>query len=358
MLLATSVLAATVIFLSFVLRPDAANIAEPSTESVSSIDAAVQDVRGSNADDDPALSPVVGPLDSVGSVLAGTPWTINELMGINDSGDELFEGNAERAEHQRVNARFEKVFVFPDGEALTVSYDYSAEFSDPIEHLDDGVSGGFFDPLSEAAREGNARAAYTLYDSLSYCKEFPNTVGQVNEEVRLVREGRMQLPPGRSPEEHINQLESGFRRCEGTDESMMAEATALLRLAADSGDTRSAIAYAFSLVESNPDIAEEYFNRLWMGGSISGLNGLAEIYGERARANSSHELSVTAYAYAYAALAIRLVEIDGYPEFTRVRTSGLNMLRDLELSASYAVAQSGTTLARDMIVENENCCTR
>ena len=293
-------------------------------------------------------------------MLAGATWTINELMAINDSSDELFEGNAERVEHQRVNSRFEKVFVFPDGNALTLSYDYSSELPDPIEHLDDGVSRGFFDPLSEAAREGNATAAHTLYDSLSYCKEFPNTNDRFNEEVRLVREGRVQLPPDRSPEEYTSWLESGFRRCEGTDEGMMEEATALLRLAADSGHKFSAIRYAFSLVESNPDIAEEYFNRLWDGGSISGLIGLAGIYEERARSNASYDLAVAAYAHAYAAIALRLAEFDGYSGnvFVRVRVDALNTLRDLETSASYAVTQSGTDLARNIITQNENCCTR
>ncbi len=198
-----------------------------------------------------------------------------------------------------------------------------------------------------------------LYDSLVYCKDYPNTSERFNEAAWLIREGRVPLPPNRSADEYISWLEGGFRRCDGTDEKMLEEATALLKLAADTGDKRSAIRFAFSIAESNPDLAEEYFGRLWEGGSINGLTGLAEIYRERANATASHELAVKAYAYAYASMVVRLAELDGYSgeAFAQVRTYGLNALRDLEVSTSHVVAQSGSTLARDILTKQDTCCT-
>lgn len=51
-------------------------------------------------------------------------------------------------------------------------------------NLDDGRSGGFFEPLAQAAREGSDGAAWMLYNALKNCEHVPKTEAALREAER------------------------------------------------------------------------------------------------------------------------------------------------------------------------------
>ena len=287
----------------------------------------------------------------------GQPWTIDDLLALNASGDELFSGNAELAQVQRDYATAQKIFVFPDGETITLTYDSTPTiYYESIEHLDDGVSAGFYGPLSEAAREGNAYAARTLFQQLKFCTaRAASTREQLSERIQALRNAVM--ADGPSVEERITEERQDFRRCEGSNTEMMDASLELLRLAADAGDQMSAFLYASEVMNSHPDFAETYFRQAWSNGGINGLYGLSRILSDRA--HISYEDAVTAHAHSLAWLAGRLALYDGLPEevFTYERERLLIEWQELQASVSYPVVLDGTALAREILVNNPRCCT-
>ena len=286
----------------------------------------------------------------------GQSWNFDDLLALNASGNELFSGNAELAQVQRAYATAQKIFVFPDGETITITYDFtSTKYYESFDHLDDGVSPGFFGPLSEVAREGNAHAGRTLFQQLKSCTtQAASTREELSERIQALRNAP--IADGPPVEQLIAEERQDFRRCEGTNTEMMDESLELLRLGADAGDKISALLYASEVINSHPDAAESYFRLAWSNGDINGLFGLSRILSDRAHA--SYEDAVEAYAYKNAWLAASLALYDGLPEelFTYQREQLLLEWRELQGSASYPVVLEGTALARELIVNNPRCC--
>ena len=307
--------------------------------------------------DDRANRPSPRPSGNAEPRRPGQPWNIDDLLALNASGDELFSGNAELAQLQRTYTTTQKIFVFPDGETITLTYE-STPRSDyqSLENLDDGVSAGFFDPLSEAAREGNAHAARALFQELKFCAaNAASTREQLSERIQALRIAVM--ADGPSVEERIADERQDFRRCEGTNAGMMDESLKLLRLGADAGDHLSTLLYANEIVNSHPESAESYYRQAWENGGMLGLHGLSRILGDRAHA--SYEDAVIAYAHRLAWLVGSLALDDGLPEevFKYQRERLLIEWKELQGSASYPVVLEGTALAREIIVNNPRCCT-
>ncbi len=122
---------------------------------------------------------------------AGQTWTSAELLLINAASVELFSENAASQElalayepndpaivHSE-QARSKRV-VFPDGDALDVEFDSPSFLDEDWSHLEDGISPGFFEPLSVAASNGNGAAAHQLYTSLKDCSKAPTTPAEYN----------------------------------------------------------------------------------------------------------------------------------------------------------------------------------
>lgn len=280
------------------------------------------------------------------------------MLALNASGDELFSGNTELAQVQRTYSTAQKIFVFPDGETITLTYDSTPRIDyESLQNLDDGVSAGFFGPLSDAAREGNVNAATMLHQQLKYCTaRAASTREQLNERIHALRNAV--IADGPSVEERIADERQDFRRCEGTNAEMVDESLELLRLGADAGDHMSAVLYANEVMNSHPESAEKYFRQVWENGGMHGIFGLSRILSDRAHA--SYEDAVLAHAHSFAWLSIRLALHDGLPEevFKHERERLLIEWRELQRSASYPVVLEGTALARDIIVNNLKCCTR
>ena len=301
--------------------------------------------------------PAPRPPGNAGPRRPGQAWSIDDLLALNASGDELFSGNAELAQLQRTYSSTQKIFVFPDGETITLTYDSTPRIDyEGVKQLDDGVSAGFFDPLSEAARDGNANAAHALFQELKFCAaNAASTREQLSQRIQAL--GNAVMADGPSVEERIVDERRYFRRCEGTNAEMMGESLELLRLSADAGDYFSTLLYANEIVNSHPESAEKYYRQAWKSGGMLGLHGLSRILGERAHA--SYEDAVIAYAHRLAWLVGNLALDDGLTEeiFKYQRERLLIEWKELQGSASYPVVLEGTALAREIIVNNPRCCT-
>ncbi len=302
-------------------------------------------------------------LGNAETIRPGQPWNIDELLALNASGDELFSGNAELAQVQRTYSTAQKIFVFPDGETITLTYDASPnvstewfEYLEDLEQLDDGVSADFFDPLSEAARNGNADAATMLHQQLKYCTTRASTREQLDERIQALRNAV--VVDGPSVEDRIAEEEQGYRRCAGTNAEMMDESLELLRLEADAGDQMSALIYANEIMNSDPESAELYFRQVWETGGTHGLFGLSRIFSDRAHA--SYEDAVNAHAYNFAWLAARIALYDGLPEdlFKYERERLLIEWKELQASGSYPVVLDSINRAHEIIASNPRCCSR
>ena len=292
---------------------------------------------------------------------AGQTWTSAELLLINARRQELFSGNAASQElaldHERngpaispsEQARSKQV-VFPDGDALDVEFHFPSFLDENWSHLEDGVSPGFFEPLSVAASDGNGAAAHQLYTSLKECSRAPGTPAEYNARENQLRE---QYPVHQ--EEFVRNLQISYRRCQGTTDEMMATAVELLRQTGEAGNSLNAMKWAMEIQNVQPAVAERVYNRLWNeNGSASALNMLAGIYGDRQPA--SHSEAEIAFAYSYASLMLILADVDGIVGVEDLRESLIQEMMLLENTASYSVAQAGKALAYRLIAENPNCC--
>lgn len=252
---------------------------------------------------------------------AGQSWSsASLLLAINGVSDEIFAGNAER--HSLLSS--ERRLIFPDGSAITVKFRPPSMLNERWEHLDDGVSPGFFEPLSQAAANGNGAAAQTLYSSLKICERVSKAVTE---------------------------------RCQGTTAEMMGVAVELLRQTGEAGNELSSLLWAMEVAATQPVVAERVFDRLWHeGGNTAALGNLSKMH--RERPPSSYSESVTAYAYSYASSILALAFVDGMPDIVgrSIREDMINRMIELEGSSAYPVIQEGTPLAYRLIAENRNCC--
>ena len=292
---------------------------------------------------------------------AGQTWTSAELLVINARSQELFSGNAasqELALDYELNgpaispseqARSKQV-VFPEGDALDVEFHLPSFLDENWSHLEDGVSPGFFEPLSVAASDGNGAAAHQLYTSLEECSRAPRTPAEYNARENQLR-GQYPVHQG----EYVRNLQISYRRCQGTTDEMMATAVELLRQTGEAGNSLNAMKWAMEIQDAQPAVAERVYSRLWNeNGSVSALNMLAGIYGDRQPA--SHSEAVMAFAYSYASLMLILADVDGIVGVEDLRESLIQEMMLLENTASHSVAQAGKALAYRLIAENPNCC--
>ena len=338
---------------------DVASMAVDSTNSESQAshsESVIQESGRISQSNDQSRDRASPPPETATTDAPGSSWTIHELLVLNAIGAELFPDNAELAKVQRLYPGMQKHFVFPDGEKITIAFHSPNLTRSNIEHLDDGVSGGFFEPLSEAARDGNVTAALDLYTQLRSCSSRATTRAQLNERIRALKYESV-VVYDMPIDEIIAWEEQDFRRCEGTSAEMMDQAVELLRPAAEAGDVMSMFNYAREVEPSNPDLAEKYYRQVWERGRKIALHDLGRIYSKRP--HPSYQDAVLAYAYSYAAHAVDLAVFDGLPEelFKHLRDSTLTALKELEASNSYSVVLDGTALAREIITNNPKCCT-
>ena len=271
--------------------------------------------------------------------------------------EEIFPGNLELAKIQRGSVgSYKKNFVFPDGEQISITFKNTGVERDSILDLDDGASGEFFERLSGPASEGNGAAAMQLYKSLRACSNKPKTEQELQKAIRSMRTAGIAPSDGRPLEDRIAWFQKAYERCQGVDPVMIEQSMTYLQSSADAGHTRSALRFALSTVDQDPNLAAKYFEAVWKAGDANGAFGLSRVY--RSRGAVTHDDAVRVYAYEYVGYVIRLATYDGLPGrvIARKRQRLMSEMAARTLAVSPGIVEEAMLLAKDLIVSNAECC--
>ena len=284
---------------------------------------------------------------------AGQTWNFEDLLALNDAAAILFAGNS-MVSASPPGAPVAKQFVFPDGERLAVQFNSPPDIGASTA-WDDGVSPGFFEPLRDAAEDGDGFVALHLHQSLKHCSTGPRTAAEYAE-----MHGNLPQQSYAGREESVVRLDEHYRRCRGTTDAMLETSLELLRRSGEAGNPHAAVAWALEIEQAQPAIAEQTFAQAWEEhGSVAAIGEMARIYGTRP--HSSYTDEVLAFAYQYASLVITLADVDGLgglqdEGLRRLREGLINEMRRLEYAGSHSVAEDGKALAYRLIAQNPNCC--
>ena len=211
-----------------------------------------------------------------------------------------------------------------------------------LTELDDGKSGGFFEPLATAARNGDDAAAHRLYEELRNCRSIPTTRAEFDDRVakarKLFAETGVFRAPGETQNlnEGIANLERYFKRCEGVTPDMYTTATELLRESVERGYDDNRALYAFAIHDTDPNEARVQAELLWQKGYIQGLHALAAF-------SLPHEI---------ASLSVEIAE---YARIEKLVTERREALAALEAKTSPSEFQEATKEAA-RILRNPSCC--
>jgi hypothetical protein len=207
---------------------------------------------------------------------------------------------------------------------------------------DDG-SGGFFDRLAPAARDGNEDAVHALYRALQDCKPFPKSRAEFDKEIEQGRKRwaetggvPMQGATPQSKEEldkWAQHEEKLFHRCDGVTPAMYERSKQLLRESVERGSDLNRFYYARSIMDTDPQGAREQFAILWEKGDIGGLNGLGTV-------SLPHRIASTIVASLI--FQIPQEKVDEY-------------LRKIEVTVSPNTFREANTQAAQLL-KSPNCC--
>jgi hypothetical protein len=212
---------------------------------------------------------------------------------------------------------------------------------------DDNDAPGFFEPLADAARAGDDRAAVALHYRLEWCRFVPRTEAEF---AAAVEKGRDEFAKtgGLLPDGEVQDLDTGianfrkqFERCAGVTPSMFAESQDLLRESSERGDDDSKYHYAVAIANNDPVQARALFEELWQVGYVRGLIGLAG--------------QSLAHQIANAQLQIAQYGEQPEPMFVQMIAERRAELAALENSVSPPTYAQATREAAE-ILRNPNCC--
>jgi len=150
-------------------------------------------------------------------------------------------------------------------------------------NLDDGRSGGFFEPLAQAAREGSDGAASMLYMALKNCEHVPTTEAALREAERIGTKIYAERGGVGPDGQHVDfeaglaTLRSFYERCQGVVPEMYVEARQYLKESAERGNAQGALLYADAIFSELPDEARAVLDKVWAEhGKVTALQALAE----------------------------------------------------------------------------------
>ncbi len=270
---------------------------------------------------------------------------------------EIFEGNKRRAEEQLSLSVFQKLFVFPDGEQIMITFDHTPRQPRfPAVPVDDD-SGNFYASLAPAAAAGNGDAAIRLVEALDACMVRPKTESELADMLRRIDESGIPAgEPGRSREERRASAQVAYRQCAGADEQKLSSAMESLRRVADDGYLRAGLTLASRIKNTEPATARKYYERAWEAGDPAGSGGLGWLL--RNQESPSYDDLVSAYAYSYVTYASQLALYDGLtaPMFDNFRGELLAYQLEIDSSTSVHIQSAGLELAKKLLVENKRCC--
>jgi len=233
---------------------------------------------------------------------------------------------------------FQKNFSFSDGSAVPIHYKVRNRFNEPLDSaLDDGVTPDFLDPLIAAAKRGNDQAAVHAYQEVQECRKY------VDAEKR-----------GVNFQEVASDTE--LNRCQLITDSSVERALQTLKEAADRGSAPAQELYAKVVVETDEEEARRYYRMLWDSGHSWGAGGLSQL--APPAEEITFEEQVEYEAFSYLSYAMTMAYYDGVNiDYVVKHASELaEDQQSRENGSSIVLQQEAQSLAKQMLVENRNCC--
>jgi hypothetical protein len=232
------------------------------------------------------------------------------------------------------------------GETIPLHFQMANRPKSRVDELDDGKSGGFFEPLAAAARSGNDVAAHHLYEALRDCAPHPKTRAEFDARVAGLQKW-FQQTGGVADGEVVDlektkqNLQRLYKRCEGVTQEMLATATELLRESVDRGYDDNRLLYAVAIRSTDPKEAHAQFEALWQRGYIDGLR----------------MLGADSLPHQIASLAAESAQFSGRsePAFAQAAAQASERLAALEAKTSPSEFRAASEEAA-RILHNPNCC--
>jgi len=216
----------------------------------------------------------------------------------------------------------------------------------PQPELDDGVSGGFFEPLASAARAGNDAAAHQLFEALRNCAPYPKTRAELDAAVARGRQWFEQTGGFTGDEtldwdEANRNLQRLYMRCDSVTQEMSATAIELLRESVGRGYDDNRLLYAGAIHDTDPQEAHAQLEAAWQKGDIAALQMLG---GD----SLPHQI---------AALTVEIAQFDGRsaPGLMQATAQARERLAALEAKTSPSEFRAASEEAA-RILHNPNCC--
>lgn len=262
------------------------------------------------------------------------------------AGDPVDEFNRNAARTQRSSTVVVKMARVGEAQ-MQVRFEGAPRPRMPRE-LDDGKSGGFFEPLAQAAGAGDAGAARMLYTSLKNCERMPTTADELRAfddrgRDAFAKTGGVVDGEALSLDELRANLRSSYERCQGVVPQMIVEALKYLRESTERGDVDNSLLYAQAIATEMPDEAREILETSWtQHGRISALDALAQ-------GSLPHKI---------ASLAVRVAIFDGRHEedaAVRIIADAREELTAIENSTSPSTFREATEEAARLL-RNPICC--
>ena len=255
------------------------------------------------------------------------------------------------------------LLAFPDGSEIA----YSLRAYPPTLSASIVASEADYADLSEAARHGDADAAYDLYKALNYCEFSFRSASDLEKGIEeLHRTGKVTLPPNEHPTtfhgnvdyhgfEHM--LREQFSACERWLPEQMTTKDEWFQLAANAGNPHAAFELGQRLLnEGNPE-AERYLKSAWAAGNLVAASHLWHYYTR----NRNPELNEPVQGFAYGYLYGRVN--DGFMQSLDPGNARDTMMADNARKLSQAGYELGPRdmdqaieLAKFLLAGNENCC--
>ena len=262
-----------------------------------------------------------------------------------------------------VSKRKKLPLAFSDGTEIA----YSLRTYPPTRSASVVASEANYADLSEAARHGDADAAYDLYKALNYCEfSFRSAPGLEKGIEALHRTGQVTLPNNEQPTAfHGNIDYQGFERmlreqfsaCKGWTSEQMATKDEWFQFAADAGNSHAAFELGQRLLNEGAPEAERYLKAAWAAGNLVAASHLWHYYTR----NRNPELNDPVRGFAYGYLYGRVTE--GFMQSLDPGAARDAMTADNARKLSQAGYELGPRdmdqaieLAKFLLAGNENCC--
>ncbi len=262
-----------------------------------------------------------------------------------------------------VSKHRELLLVFPDG----IKIAYSLRASPPTLSASIVASEKDYADLSEAARHGDADAAYELYKALTYCEYSFRNVADLEKRIEeLHQTGKVTLPPNEHPTAFYGNMDyhgfeqmlrEQFSACEGWTPEQMTTKDEWFQLAADGGGAHAAFELGQRLLGEGDPGAERYLKAAWGAGNLMAASHLWHYYTR----NRNPELNDPVQGFAYGYLYRHINE--GFMQSLDPGRARDTMIADNARKLSQAGFELGPhdmdqaiELAKFLLAGNENCC--